>query len=290
MNISQNEKNKCEEEDLKRRLTFFFSSPCQRWKMKERSIYERIPNKLIVQILKIVLVTIQAVILGVERSILSVHIEQSTTALKSIFLKDFVPPDIQSPVSLDHPDMSIYTTCQLKEMIDHAVDQFQDVQNIAFGSFYYSYYDNGTFIPMNMQFKFYNCRQFFPQNLTLFLDPTEKTECFFIGDNGETNYTSDSKDNFNNGTANKTKFNITYELENRNLTQKLDKLLEINISFNLKNVLLSSVFHKSEIHCLKYFINIVFDNKKRSGKVSVMLNTKVSKLHCKQGSYPTNCM
>lgn len=283
MDISQNEKNKSDEEDLRRRLRFFFSSPCQRWKMKERSKYDRVPNKLIVQVLKLVFITIQAVLLGIERSMLSVHIEQSTTAMKSIFLKDYVPPDTLLPVTLDHPDMAIYTTCRLKNMINHAVDQFQNVKNIAFGSFYYSYYDNGTSIPMNMQFKFYKKRKFFPQNLTLFLDPKETTECFFIGEDGLTDRGPSKND-----TTNNTGYNITFELGIRNLSQKMDKLLQININFILKNVLLGSLFGISQIHCLKYYTNIVFDNTKRSGKVSVVLTTRISKLHCQQGKFPTN--
>lgn len=94
-------------------------------------------------------------LLGIERSMLSVHIEQSTTAMKSIFLKDYVPPDTLLPVTRDHPDMAIYTTCRLDNMINHAVDQVSYIYNQSI-----TVYKNHCSSTDVIFYEMFNCKQF----------------------------------------------------------------------------------------------------------------------------------
>ncbi|KAB0400631.1 hypothetical protein E2I00_013673, partial [Balaenoptera physalus] len=99
-----------EEEDLRRRLKYFFMSPCDKFRAKGRK-----PFKLMLQVVKILVVTVQLILFGLSNQLAVTFREENTIAFRHLFLLGYS----------DGADdtFAAYTREQLYQAIFHAVDQ-----------------------------------------------------------------------------------------------------------------------------------------------------------------------
>uniref|UniRef100_A0A3Q4G7U8 Mucolipin TRP cation channel 1a n=1 Tax=Neolamprologus brichardi TaxID=32507 RepID=A0A3Q4G7U8_NEOBR len=99
-----------EEEAIRRKLKYFFMSPCDKYHAKGRY-----PFKLILQLAKIFFVTTQLVLFGLSNQVVVTFKEENTMTFKHIFLKDY---DESSDDSF-----AVYTQKDVYDHIFYAVEQ-----------------------------------------------------------------------------------------------------------------------------------------------------------------------
>ncbi|EMP26324.1 Mucolipin-1 [Chelonia mydas] len=113
-----------EEEDLRRRLKYFFMSPCDKFRAKGRK-----PFKLVLQIIKIIIVTIQLILFGLSNQMVVTFKEENTIAFKHLFLKDYVDGSEDT--------YAVYTQRDLYDHMFYAVEKYLAIPNETIGRYAY---------------------------------------------------------------------------------------------------------------------------------------------------------
>uniref|UniRef100_A0AAQ6AGF2 Mucolipin TRP cation channel 1a n=1 Tax=Amphiprion ocellaris TaxID=80972 RepID=A0AAQ6AGF2_AMPOC len=144
-----------EEEAIRRKLKYFFMSPCDKYHAKGRK-----PYKLILQLLKIIIVTAQLVLFGLSNQVVVTFKEENTMTFKHLFLKDY---DESSDDSF-----AVYTQQDVYDHIFYAVEQYLALPETTVGRYAYvynvgvngsalslcqQYYKKGRIDPANDTFK-----------------------------------------------------------------------------------------------------------------------------------------
>ncbi|XP_037545273.1 mucolipin-1b [Nematolebias whitei] len=97
-----------EEEALRRKLKYFFMSPCDKYHAKGRK-----PFKLALQLLKIIIVTVQLVLFGLSNQMVVTFKEENTAAFRHLFLMGY----------RDNAPQAVHTQAELYSRIYFAVEQ-----------------------------------------------------------------------------------------------------------------------------------------------------------------------
>ncbi|XP_059551711.1 mucolipin-1 [Myotis daubentonii] len=252
-----------EEEDLRRRLKYFFMSPCDKFRAKGRK-----PFKLMLQVVKILVVTVQLILFGLSNQLAVTFREENTIAFRHLFLLGYS----------DGADdtFAAYTREQLYQAIFYAVDQYLMLPNVSLGHYAYvrgggSPWANGSALALCQ--RYYNRGHVDPANDTFDIDPRVVTDCIRV-DPPERPFVPPSDDfSLLDGSA-------SY----KNLTLKFHKLINVTIHFQLKTINLQSLINNEIPDCYTFSILITFDNKAFSGRVPISLETQVHIQECKHPS------
>ncbi|XP_062295235.1 mucolipin-1b isoform X1 [Scomber scombrus] len=235
-----------EEEALRRKLKYFFMSPCDKYHAKGRK-----PFKLVMQLLKIFIVTVQLVLFGLSNQMVVTFKEENTAAFKHLFLKDY----------RDNVPQAVHTQEELYSHINFAIEQYLALPQISLGRYAYvlgvgvngsalslcqRYYRNGTIDPVNDTFD---------------IDPRVLTEC--IGLNPLTYEPAPGNSNY------------------KNFTLKFYKLINVTVDFQLKAINIQTIINNEIPDCYTFAITIVMDNKAHSGKVKITLQNQAYIKECK---------
>ncbi|XP_053193770.1 mucolipin-1b isoform X1 [Scomber japonicus] len=235
-----------EEEALRRKLKYFFMSPCDKYHAKGRK-----PFKLVMQLLKIFIVTVQLVLFGLSNQMVVTFKEENTAAFKHLFLKGY----------RDNVPQAVHTQEELYSHINFAIEQYLALPQISLGRYAYvlgvgvngsalslcqRYYRNGTIDPVNDTFD---------------IDPHVVTDC--IGLNP-----------------------LTYEpapgnSDYKNFTLKFYKLINVTVDFQLKAINIQTIINNEIPDCYTFAITVVMDNKAHSGKVKITLQNQAYIKECK---------
>lgn len=100
------------EENLRDDLRYYFMSPCEKYRARRQ-----LPWKLLVQILKIIMITTQLILFGLNNQLVVSYKEENTMALKNLFLKDY------SGVDEDDYSVAVYTQQSVYDSLFHVMDQ-----------------------------------------------------------------------------------------------------------------------------------------------------------------------
>ncbi|KAG7315876.1 hypothetical protein KOW79_020742 [Hemibagrus wyckioides] len=240
-----------EEEELRRKLKYFFMSPCDKYYAKGRK-----PFKLVLQLVKIIIVTAQLVLFGLSNQMVVTFKEENTATFKHLFLKDYS----------DGADdtLAVYTQSDVYDHIYYAIEQYLHMPETTVGRYAYVYgvgY-NGSALSLCQQY--YKKGRIDPANDTFSIDPHIKTACVGVTP-------LDVPDGF---------------LRNnyKNFTLKFHKLINVTIQFQLKAINLQSIINNEIPDCYTFVITIVLDNKAHSGKVKISLENEVSIKECRDPS------
>ncbi|XP_077461506.1 mucolipin-1-like [Stigmatopora argus] len=239
------------EEAIRRKLKYFFMSPCDKYHAKGRK-----PFKLILQLLKIIIVTAQLVLFGLSNQVVVNFKEENTMTFKYLFLKDF---DESSDNSL-----AVYTQKDVYEHIFYAVDQYLALPETTVGRYAYVYGVgvNGSALSLCQQY--YKKGRIDPANDTFTIDPRIMTDCVGVNPMSEP----------------PTPLTTSY----KNFTLKFHKFINVTIEFQLKAINVQTIINNEIPDCYTFFIKIVLDNKAHSGKVKIRLENQAFLKECK---YPS---
>src|SRR5690606_24370528 len=121
---------------MRRKLRFFFMNPIEKYQAKGR-----VPLKLALQIIKIVLVTAQLVLFGYDSYASPQQHRDTTVALHHMFLRNW---DSVREIAAYPPaagPYAVYTKKEFYQHLNHVVHNFVNITEGAIGSFGY---DNET--------------------------------------------------------------------------------------------------------------------------------------------------
>uniref|UniRef100_A0A287A0W7 Mucolipin TRP cation channel 1 n=1 Tax=Sus scrofa TaxID=9823 RepID=A0A287A0W7_PIG len=159
-----------EEEDLRRRLKYFFMSPCDKFRAKGRK-----PFKLMLQVVKILVVTVQLILFGLSNQLAVTFREENTIAFRHLFLLGYS----------DGADdtFAAYTREQLYQSIFYAVDQYLLLPDMSLGRYAYvrgggGPWANGSALALCQCY--YHRGHVDPANDTFDIDPMVVTDCIRV--------------------------------------------------------------------------------------------------------------
>ncbi|XP_061627664.1 mucolipin-1-like [Phyllopteryx taeniolatus] len=240
-----------DEEAIRRKLKYFFMSPCDKYHAKGRK-----PYKLILQLLKIIIVTAQLVLFGLSNQVVVTFKEENTMTFKYLFLKDF---DESSDSSF-----AVYTQQDVYEHMFYAVDQYLSLPETTVGRYAYVYGVgvNGSALSLCQQY--YKRGRIDPANDTFSIDPHIITDCVGV----------------NPMSVPPAPLTSSY----KNFTLKFHKFINVTIEFQLKAINVQTIINNEIPDCYTFYIKIVLDNKAHSGKVKIRLENQASIKECKDPS------
>ncbi|XP_033738904.1 mucolipin-3-like [Pecten maximus] len=248
------------EDRLRRKLKFYFMGPHEKYKAKKKC-----PWKLLLQILKIIIVTIQLVIFGYERSEFVGYVEKNNLALKHLYLNKWDPSYETMPYPPATGQYAIYDIPDLLDYINYAVERFNKTEELALGSVRFVHNKDGLIHPMSFCSIHYRKGEIFENNDTYSLDSQTVTDCTEL-------------------ILNSDKFDILDYLRSKNMTIKFDRILKIELRFHLKSYHLDIDNGLIAPECFKVTGKVVFDDSSRNGQMLIDLVTALHEIDCK-GEY-----
>ncbi|KAM9849246.1 mucolipin-2 [Aulostomus maculatus] len=233
------------EENLRDDLKFYFMSPCEKYKARRH-----FPWKLAVQILKIVMITTQLILFGLNNQLVVSYKEENTMALKNLFLKDY------SGVDEDDYSVAVYTQEGVYDSLFYFLDQYSQLGQLSVGPISYAQGDDGSFLPIVI------CKQHYKRGSSdeaYDIDAQLETVCV----------PHDPKTTNEWKTHNSSFFDLDFY-----------RLVDITISFKLKGINLQTVRSRELPDCYSFHITITFDNQCHSGKVKIFLDIDAQSSTC----------
>ncbi|XP_054458372.1 mucolipin-3 isoform X2 [Anoplopoma fimbria] len=230
---------------LRRKIKYYFMNPCEKYHARGRK-----PWKLLLQIIKIAIITIQLVSFGLSNQMVVTFKEENMMTFKHLFLKDYVDGGMDT--------YAIYRQADVYDHIDHILEQYGHLHNITVGN--HEYEKNGTFYsPLSVCQEFYTNGTIYPGNETFEIDVNVKTDCFNV-----------------------------YPMYHPSLREALPhfefhfkRMLNVKITFVLKAINLQTVRHRELPDCYDFTVTITFDNQAHSGRIKVDMETDVDINECR---------
>ncbi|KAI1236709.1 hypothetical protein IHE44_0014962 [Lamprotornis superbus] len=261
------------EDQLRRKLKFFFMNPCEKFWARGRK-----PWKLGIQLLKIVMVTVQLVVFGLSNQMVVAFKEENTIAFKHLFLKGY----------MDRMDdtYAVYTQTDVYDQIFFAINQYLQLPNISVGN--HAYEKKGAEeMPLAVCQQFYKRGIICPGNDTFDIDPEivtgDEPSLFyqFFGRMGLTFLMN----SFKNFIVRRNEHLLcwgfgAFSLCKANL-ELCFRLVAVQLMFNLKAINLQTVRHHELPDCYDFTLRIVFDNKAHSGRIKISLDNDIAIRECK---------
>ncbi|KAI4874338.1 hypothetical protein NFI96_022196 [Prochilodus magdalenae] len=247
-------------EELRRKLKYFFMSPCEKYRARGRK-----PWKLMLQILKIAIITIQLISFGLSNEMMVRFTEENLVSFRHLFLKDYQ----------DRGNVhAIYTKSEVHDHINHVIMRYLTLHNVTVGTHAFQRV-HGTFTPLALCQLFYRHSNISPSIETFDIDP--HVEKGLIPDLllAECVYVYPMKPFHSQALPHGTNFTLDFQ-----------RLLAVNIFLNLKAINLQTVRHDELPDCYNFSIinlakSIEFDNRAQSGQIKVSLNSDVEIYVCR---------
>ncbi|XP_008281958.1 mucolipin-1-like [Stegastes partitus] len=235
-----------EEEALRRKLKYFFMSPCDKYHAKGRK-----PFKLGLQLLKIIIVTVQLVLFGLSNQMVVTFKEENTAAFRHLFLKGYQ----------DNAPQAVHTQMELYSHVYFAVEQYLALPQISLGRYAYVLDPGMNGSALLLCQRFYSRATIDPVNDTFDIDPHVNTTC--VGLNPLTDGSVPGNGDY------------------KNFTLEFYKLINVTIDFKLKAINIQTIINNEIPDCYTFAITIVMDNRAHSGKVKISLQNEASIKECK---------
>ncbi|XP_051904747.1 mucolipin-1-like isoform X2 [Hippocampus zosterae] len=235
-----------EEEALRRKLKYFFMSPCDKYHAKGRK-----PFKLGLQLLKIIIVTVQLVLFGLSNQMVVTFKEENTAAFKHLFLKDYQ----------DDTPQAVHVQKELHSHIDFAVEQYLALPQISLGKYAYVQGVGFNGSALSLCQRHYKRGTIVPVNDTFDIDPHVVTDC--IGLDPPSFGSAPGKSDY------------------KNFTLNFYKLINVTIDFQLKAINIQTIINNEIPNCYTFAITILMDNRAHSGKMKISLQNRASIKECK---------
>ncbi|KAM4549326.1 mucolipin-3 [Odontesthes bonariensis] len=234
-----------EVECLRRRIKYYFMNTCEKYHARGRK-----PWKLILQIVKIAIITIQLVSFGLSNQMVVTFKEENLMTFKHLFLKDYVDGGMDT--------YAVYRQADVYDHLEYIITQFGQLHNNTVGN--HEYEKNGSdYTPLSMCQEFYRNGTIFPGTETFEIDAHVDTECLEV----HPMYPPSPNEVLH-------KFELHFK-----------RLLSIKIIFVLKAINLQTVRHRELPDCYDFTVIITFNNQAHSGRIKVDLESDVDINECR---------
>ncbi|KAM9797407.1 mucolipin-2 isoform 3-T3 [Syngnathus typhle] len=237
------------EENLRDDLRFYFMSPCEKYRARRH-----VPWKLGVQILKIIMITTQLVLFGLNNLLVVSYKEENAMALKNLFLKDY------SGVDEDDYCIAVYSQQSVYDSLFHVMDQYSQLGRLAVSPISYAEDEGGGLLPLVVCKTLYRRGSVEPSEETYDIDAQLETVCLSL----------DPKTAYQWKTNNASFFDLDFY-----------RLVDVKVTFTLKGINLQTVRSREMPDCYSFSITITFDNQRHSGKVKLFLDIDAQSSACR---------
>ncbi|XP_008291915.1 mucolipin-2 isoform X1 [Stegastes partitus] len=237
------------EQNLRDDLRYYFMSPCEKYRARRH-----IPWKMGVQILKIIMITTQLVLFGLNNQLVVSYKEENTMALKHLFLKDF------SGVDEDEYSVAVYTQSDVYDSLFHVLDQFSQLDRLTVGPIGYAEDEDGKLLPLVICKEYYRRGSVEPSDESYDIDAQLETDCM----------SHDPATSNQWRTQNSSFFDLDFY-----------RLVDLKISFQLKGINLQTVRSRELPDCYSFYVTITFDNQCHSGMVKIFLDIDATSSACR---------
>ncbi|XP_069837639.1 mucolipin-2 [Dendropsophus ebraccatus] len=236
---------------LREDVKFYFMSPCDKYRARRQ-----IPWKLVLQVLKIVMVTTQLILFGLSNQLVVSFKEENTMAFKHLFLKGYT--------GIDEDDYSrtVYTQKDLYDSVFYVIDQYRHISNLSLGTVSYENDEKRKGLKVCKQH--YHRGSIHPSNDTFYIDPTVETECLHMEQ--ELLAGDLPRDSIINSSF----FNLEFY-----------RLIKVEISFRLKGIDLQTIRVRELPDCYMFHNKITFNNQAHSGKIKIFFDSDATIQDCK---------
>lgn len=236
------------EEILRDDLKFYFMSPCEKYRARRQ-----LPWKLAVQILKILMITLQLILFGLNNQLVVSYKEENLMAFKNLFLKGY------SGVDEDDYSIAVYTKHNVYDSLYYVIDQYSQLGNLSVGPVSYAE-ENGEFQPMVICKESYQRGSVEPSEGSYDIDAQLEAVCLTLDPKTAPTWRGNNASFF--------------ELD-------FYRLVDIEITFALKGINLQTIRSRELPDCYTFLVKIVFDNSCHSGKVKITLDFDAVSSVCK---------
>ncbi|XP_078337203.1 mucolipin-3-like isoform X2 [Crassostrea virginica] len=251
-----------ETKELKDKLRKHFMGAIEKY-----LFFDRFPWNLCIQVIKLILITIQLVMFGNRRIMFVEYVESNNVAMRHLFLLHWSPAYETMPYPPITGPYAIYTSKDLVDHINFAMKQFSQTESLTLGPVRFP--DGGNGMAKYLYMCVEQCREgegdVF-KNGTYSLDQHVLKDCVYLiperGQNTERN------------------FDIMAILKKNNISLVFDRILKIELKFTLKSYRISveKAVHKPE--CYRIDGMVVFDNTNKNGQMVVHLSSSLKEFIC----------
>uniref|UniRef100_A0A182JTW3 Mucolipin extracytosolic domain-containing protein n=1 Tax=Anopheles christyi TaxID=43041 RepID=A0A182JTW3_9DIPT len=242
------------EERLRRKLQFFFMNPIEKWEAKRR-----FPYKFVVQVIKIVLVTLQLCLFAHSRYTHVNYTWDNTVTFSHLFLRGW---DITMEVNNYPPEtgpLSVYMIDEFFKTIDYAAAGYANLPQ-AIGPYSFPTEDN-TMAPMRLCLYRYKDGTIFGFNESYVFNPEIDTLCV---------------DLYQNVTINGSQ---AY-LHEKDIHINFSALVKAELTFSIKTVNFKAAGPITAPDCYRFDIMILFNNQDHDGQMVLRLEAEPTRLVC----------
>ncbi|XP_018010429.1 mucolipin-3 isoform X2 [Hyalella azteca] len=233
---------------MRRQLKFFFMNPVEKWHARHR-----FPWKLLLQVFKIIVVTIQLWLFAAQRYLHVAYLWDTRVSFSHMFLLGWESTrEVLAYPPSDGP-LAVYTRQEFYDYIDFAVVAYTNLSDISIGSYEY-HSANDTVMPSHFCCEHYT--ESFARHLTECIDiPWAAVRAAKV-------------------------WSALDFFDSRNFTVAFDTLLNCQYFFKVKAVKLRSEPSSLAPDCYNLTTTLVFDNDDRDGQMLVGLNIEATVLSC----------
>lgn len=228
------------EEEIKEKLQWYFKTPYQKYSEKGRK-----PIKLILQVLKIFLITFQAIVFATEQSSVVRYTDENLETFRHIFIQDYDGTKVRK----------LYTKQDVYNHMFHVWKKYYDFEDSMIGS-YKTVHQNDTTKPI------YFCKEWYQLNDHIRLPQHIGFENKHAGC-----YSLKKPKTFSNKTT------LQEFVQQNHLPQTIVMILSLKMSFTLETNY--SVFHSNRPDCYKFHLTVDFENYDLDGTIRESLDTYV---------------
>uniref|UniRef100_A0A8C6V1W0 Mucolipin extracytosolic domain-containing protein n=1 Tax=Neogobius melanostomus TaxID=47308 RepID=A0A8C6V1W0_9GOBI len=234
-------------QSLRRKIKYYFMNPCEKFYARGRK-----PWKLCLQLVKIVIITIQLVSFGLSNQMVVTFKEENLQSFKHLFLKDYADGNMDT--------YAVYRQADTYDHIDYIIEQYRLLHNTTVGN--HEYEKNGTqYSSLELCQAYYRNGTIYPGNETFEIDAEVE--------NGEHHILAEITVAFD--------FLFCF------------RMLSVTIKFVLKAINLQTVGHRELPDCYDFTVLITFDNKAHSGQIKIDLDTDVEIKECRDWKVTGAC-
>ncbi|XP_049874577.1 mucolipin-3-like [Pectinophora gossypiella] len=244
------------EDKMRRKLQFFFMNPIEKWKAKRK-----FPYKFVVQVIKIVLVTLQLCLFAHNRYNHVNYTWDNRISFSHLFLLGW---DSTREINAYPPGagpLAVYKLDEFYNTLDYAYTGYANLSN-AIGP--YSYNDENNIMP-DPVFCQYNYK-----------------EGIINGFNESYEFNSEIVETCINFTRNDGEgFQSQRFLSNAGLNISFASLVRAKLMFSIKTINFRAAGPITPPDCFRFDVEIIFDNEDHDGQMSLSLEAEPYKLLCK---------
>ncbi|CAH1774879.1 unnamed protein product [Owenia fusiformis] len=253
------------EDKMRRKLKFYFMNPCEKWQARKR-----FPWKLLMQVIKLIAVTLQLVLFGYDRTSHVTFLEKNVVTFQHLYLKGWDISYETMPYPPSHGVFAVYEHDELFRSIDYTLEKYNDTKAIALGSYDFVAV-NGSKPDPKLCITRYKHGEIWAFNESFYFNNKKVYQC--------TDLSAVQK---HNASTNSTymAFDTKQFLADNNASINFDRMIKLELMFSLKSVHLRTLSPFREPDCFQFDIGITFDNSGHNGQIAVTLLATAIHLEC----------